>query len=390
MMKRILCLLAALVLCFVFSAAAEETAEPVTAAELGALMDRVLAEALTTNPLNDPAEESAQSEDGTCFLYENARIYADGTELTADTPVYALAFEGIEGTIIRGTGIDTRLEDLLAAYPQDNYGLAGTREEAVLYLREGAEGGFLYGRLLRDGQRVTAVEYGEVQPVWDQFRCTAVTYSVRSGLVDSIRVEGLNIAQNLMDAASMQEMYDELISLAAKNEYSAAETSRVGTALTPFDEKDLVFDQFSYTAMQPETLPGVQETELLDNEDGTWLLRCDGDGYEAVFLCDENGKNASILSFSILDEDMEGPRHVRIGDEFNEDFSRFRSGENEMSDDMTELLYGTEESASYGTASYDPSEMNLRYVTETADGLRVELLLKYEYNVLTEIIIHTV
>ena len=97
MMKRILCLLAALVLCFVFSAAAEETAEPVTAAELGALMDRVLAEALTTNPLNDPAEESAQSEDGTCFLYENARIYADGTELTADTPVYALAFEGIEG-----------------------------------------------------------------------------------------------------------------------------------------------------------------------------------------------------------------------------------------------------------------------------------------------------
>ena len=390
MMKRILCLLAALVLCFAFSAAAEETAEPVTAAELGALLDQVLAEALTTTPLNDPAEESAQSEDGTCFLYENARIYADGTELTADTPVYALAFEGIEGPVLRGTGIDTRLEDLLAAYPHDNYGLAGTREEAVLYLREGAEGGFLYGRLLRDGQRVTAVEYGEVQPVWDQFRCTAVTYSFRSGLVDSIRVEGLNIARNLMDAASMQEMYDELIGLAAKEEYSAVETSRVGTALTPFDENDLVFGDFNYTAMQPDTLPGDPETELLDNEDGTWLLRCDGDGYEAVFLCNEKGENASILSFSILDEGMEGPRRVRIGDQFNEDFSRFRSGENEMSEDLTELLYGTEGTAPYGIASYDPSEMNLRYVTETADGLQVELLLKYEYNVLTEIIIHTI
>ena len=34
--------------------------------------------------------------------------------------------------------------------------------------------------------------------------------------------------------------------------------------------------------------------------------------------------------------------------------------------------------------------MNLRYVTETADGLQVELLLKYEYNILAEIIIHTV
>ena len=390
MMKRILCLLAALALGFVFSAAAEEAAEPVTAAELGALLDHVLAEALTAAPLNDPAEESAQDEDGTCFWYENARIYADSTELTADTPVNALVFESLEGPIFRGTGMDTRVEDLLAAYPQDNYDLSGTREEAVLYLREGAEGGFLYGRILRDGQRITAVEYGEVQPVWDQFRCVAVTYSMQNGLVNSIRVEGLNIARDLMDAASMQEMYDELISLADKKDYSAVKSSLIGEALTPFDENDLVFDAFSYTALQPDTLPGSPETELLDNEDGTWLLRCDGDGYEAVFLCDANGENATILSFSILDEEMEGPRRVRIGDQFNEDFNRFRNGENEMAEDMTELLYGTEGTAPYGIASYDPSEMNLRYVTETADGLQVELLLKYEYNILTEIIIHTV
>ena len=390
MMKRILCLLAALALGFVFSASAEETKEPVTAAELDALLDHVLAEALTGIPLNDPAEESAQDEDGTCFWYENARIYADGTELTADTPVNALVFESLEGPVFRGTGIDTHLEELLEAYPQDNYGLSGTREEAILYLREGTDGGFLYGRILRDGQRVTAVEYGEVQPVWDEFRCTAVTYSMQNGLVSSIRVEGLNIARDLMDAASMQEMYDELISLAAKDEYGAVQSSRIGDTLTPFDENDLVFDGFSYTSMQPDTLPGDPETELLDNEDGTWLLRCDGDGYEAVFLCDANGGNAGILSFSILDEGIEGPRCVRIGDQFNEDFCRFRSGENEMSEDMTELLYGTEGTASYGIANYDPSEMNLRYVTETSGGLQVELLLKYEYNILTEIIIHTI
>ena len=213
---------------------------------------------------------------------------------------------------------------------------------------------------------------------------------MQNGLVNSIRVEGLNIARDLMDAASMQEMYDELISLADKKDYSAVKSSLIGEALTPFDENDLVFDGFSYTALQPDTLPGSPETELLDNEDGTWLLRCDGDGYEAVFLCDANGENASIMSFSILDEEMEGPRCVRIGDQFNEDFNRFRNGENEMAEDMTELLYGTEGTAPYGIASYDPSEMNLRYVTETADGLQVELLLKYEYNILTEIIIHTV
>ena len=81
---------------------------------------------------------------------------------------------------------------------------------------------------------------------------------------------------------------------------------------------------------------------------------------------------------------------MRIGDQFNEDFCRFRSSENEMSEDMTELLYGAEGTASYGIANYDPSEMNLRYVTETSGGLQVELLLKYEYNILTEIIIHTI
>ena len=81
---------------------------------------------------------------------------------------------------------------------------------------------------------------------------------------------------------------------------------------------------------------------------------------------------------------------MRIGDQFNDDFCRFRSGENEMSEDMTELLYGAEGKASYGIANYDPTEMNLRYVTETSGGLQVELLLKYEYNILTEIIIHTI
>ena len=96
------------------------------------------------------------------------------------------------------------------------------------------------------------------------------------------------------------------------------------------------------------------------------------------------------LSFTLLDDQTEGPRCVRIGDLFSDDFCRFRSGENEMSEDMTELLYGTEGSASWGFASYDPEEMILRYVTETQSGLRVELILRYTEHYLTEIILQTV
>ena len=60
-----------------------------------------------------------------------------------------------------------------------------------------------------------------------------------------------------------------------------------------------------------------------------------------------------------------------------------------MADDLTEILYGTGDTVPRGTANYDPDDMSLRYVTETSAGLQVELFLKYENNILTEIILQT-
>lgn len=392
MMKRtILCLLA--VLCLCACAAAEPAAEPVTEQELTAFLGTVREAVLKEEaPLNDPADESARSEDGTRFQYRTAVVYAEGTALAADTPVNALFFEDSEGVVFRGTGIDTQWMDLLAAYPLENEEMAGTREGAVLYLRETAGGGFTYGRILRDGQRIRAAEYGEVLPAGESFRRVSVTYTLQSGLVTGIRFEGLNPSAGLLDAEQAREELEELKALAAADEYKAVRTSRNGLELTAFGPEDLVFGGISYTELTPDTLPGDPETELIDNGDSSWLLRCDGDGYEAVFSCDREGKNASILSYTILDPEAEGPRGVRLGDLFSEDFCRFRSGENEMGEDMTELLYGTEGEGSWGTASYDLSagETSLRYVTATEGGTPVELLLKYEENTLKEIIIHHV
>lgn len=391
MMKKILCLLVVLSFCAVFPAAAEEPGQPVTAAELAALLETVRAQALASGPLNDPAGENARSEDGTLFQYEVARIYAEGTVLDGETPVNALVFEDSEGPVFRGTGVDTLLTDLLAAFPLDNGELAGTRQEAVLYLRDTADGGFVYGRILRDGQRVTAAEYGEILPEGELFRRAAATYTLTNGLVTSIRIDGLNPAgTDLMDTSRAREIYADLTDLAAHEEYRMVKSSRDGLDLTPFNEDDLVFSGFSYLALTPSSLPGTPESVLIDNDDGTWLLRCDGDGYEAVFLCDEHGETSGILSLSLLDDETEGPRCVRLGDLFSDVFCRFRSGENEMGDDMTELLYGTEGTAPYGFASYDPGDMSLRYLTGTSGGIQVELLLRFENNLLAEIILHTV
>ena len=389
MMKKILCLVLMLMIGTALPAAAE-TASPVTAEELDALLAAVRTQALTTVPLNDPADEEAQNEDGTLFQYEIARIYAAGNSFTADTLVNALVIDGSEEPVFRSLGIDSMLDDVLAAFPNENTELAGTREAAVLYLNR-TEAGFCYGRIIRDGQRATAVEYGEVLPAGESFRRAAITFFLQEGLVTAIRADGLNDGDGLMDASYANEFLKDLEELSGKDEYRAVKTSMNGTDLEPFNESDLVFSGFSYTALQPDNLPGDPEREEpIDNEDGTWLVRFEGTDYETVFHCDENGDNAQILSFTIRDDRIEGPRCVRLGDLFSEDFRRFRSGESEMAEDLTEVLYGTEGTASWGTASYDPADMSLRYVTSTQEGVQVMLLLRYEDNYLTEIIIQTI
>ena len=362
----------------------------VTAAELEGLLATVREEAAAETLLNDPTDEAARSEDGTLFLYEVAQIYAEGETLTADTPVNTLVFEDSEGPVFRGTGIDTHRVDLLAAFRLDNQTLGGTREQALLYLSENADGGFLYGTALRDGQRLTAVKYGEMIKNGDGYRDVSVTYSLLNSLVTAIRADGLNPSATI-DAQQAEETLAGLKALGTETGYRMVANSRIGTDLTAFSAEDLSFSGIRYTELTPETLPGEAEKELIDNEDGTWLMRCDGDGFEAVFTCDGDGGNAKILSYTILDPDAEGPRAVRLGDLMSDDYCRFRSEGNEMTEEMTEVLYGTEESGEFGLASFDYSagEASLRYGTE-ADGTRVELLLKYEQNQLKEIILHTV
>jgi hypothetical protein len=390
MLKKILCLLTVLMLGLCTAAAAEGGKEAVTAAELEGLLASVREQAAKEDLLNNPADDDARSEDGTRFQYEVAEIYAEGETLTAETPVNTLVFADSEGEVFRGTGIDTHWVDLLAAYRLDNPELEGTRTNALLYLEEKTEGGFLYGTALRDGQRLTAVEYGEMIRENDGYRNVSVTYSLLNGLVTSIRADGLNPAARI-GAEQVEDRLSTLKTIGEQKAYKLVPTSRVGTELTVFSAEDLSFGEIRYTELSPENLPGETEKELIDNQDGTALLRCDGNGFEAVFACDMNGENAKILSYSILDPDAEGPRAVRLNDLLSDDYCRFRSEGNEMTEEMTELLYGAEDSAEFGLASFDyaAGEISLRYVTE-ADGLRVELLLNYEQNLLKEIILHTV
>ena len=141
--------------------------------------------------------------------------------------------------------------------------------------------------------------------------------------------------------------------------------------------------------MTPEDLPGSPEEDMMEDDDGSYILMLDEADYDAVFRCDnEAGANAQIVSFTIKGEAFEGPRGVRIGDKLHEDIQRFRF-ENRESDGTDEILYGDADSVNRGVAQYSvDGESSLRYTTETEDGTQVVLLLRYALNILEEIIIY--
>jgi hypothetical protein len=140
--------------------------------------------------------------------------------------------------------------------------------------------------------------------------------------------------------------------------------------------------------MPPEDLPGSPEEDMMEDEDGSYILMLDEADWDAVFRCDnEEGVNAKIVSFTIKGEGLEGPRGVRIGDRLHEDLQRFRFEGND-SDGTEEILYGDENAASFGIAQYSADgESTLRYTTDAGDGKQAVLLLRYTMNLLEEITI---
>lgn len=384
-MKKLLCCLTALLMCaFCLPALGENS--PVTEVELYTLADQLIRQALDSALLNDPASEEARSEDGTAFQYDFGTLYAESAELAADTPVNAILITDDEVATVRGITISMTVAELMKAIPCENADMYGDYSGATLYLEGDPVNGYVYGRVLRDGQRINAIEYG-ASDTGSELRA-ALTFQISGDGVNLIRLEGLN---EPFPREESDALYAELEALQGQMWYSRVPVSFNGTELEAFSEGDLDFLGLSYMTATPAQFGENVEDVLIDNEDGTFLRRIDGEGFEAVFTCDSEGRNALLVSYSLLSDDLEGPRSVRLGDYFQEDFNRFRNGEGAFDDAaMSEVLYGTVGTAPYGLAEYGTGDdMTLRYVTDTLDGREVELYLHYQNTVLDEIILHT-
>ena len=388
MMKKIFSLILSICLvCGAGIAAAEGSAEtPITAGELTEWSSEIKTMALGSIPMNDPTDpEDAESEDGNLFDYPFASIYADATEMTEETEILSIDLKENGAAALRGLTIGMAASDLIRAFPNDNPGMAGDRSGAILYLRDGAMGETLYGQVLRDGQRISRVEYGEIAETDGGYRRTALVCFFHEGLLYELRAEGLGQKANL-DAESREEMIRQLQAMAGKDEYLAFASSTDGSEIAPFGEEDLVFSGIDFLRILPDELPGNPEKAMIDNGDGSWLMIVNEEGYNAVFYTDSEGNSPLIASLEITDDRIEGPRGVRLGDMLNEVYQRFCFEKVGM-DAPKSMLYGNEEELPRGSIENEAEGVTLRYLTEVTGGRVAELILRFHLNELSEIII---
>ena len=125
-MKKMLCVLLALLLCPMLALAEESVAEPLSYQELVSWAEGYLARAKESTPLNDPA--NSLTPDGYDFVYDFATLYADTPDMSNDTALNAVVLTIDMENGPRSVNVDNAMSVVLDAYYNENAMLEGTKE----------------------------------------------------------------------------------------------------------------------------------------------------------------------------------------------------------------------------------------------------------------------
>lgn len=390
-MKRILCLLMAMLLPLLPAAAEDTGADILSLRELSVWAASLKSRAMTAQPLNDPTSEDALTDDGYLFAYDFATLYMEGPEMTADNAVQAIVLYDGAVQAPGGTWVGMPWQDVVNAFYNENPSLTGARSGAVLYALGMLPRSAHVARIHRDGQRIQTIDYAVYEQGKDQqYSNAGLVYTVQDGIVTAIRAYGLN---SVCASADVSAALNTAAALARETGYHQEPVSYQGSDLQPLSDADLTFAGLYFPALTPEAAEDALGSALED----TWME--DGEGYlrtmlfadcEVIFTCDADRKNPQVDSLMITVDGLEGPRAVRVGDVLHSVLNRFRHGEGEASEDgFTETLYGSEDSGTYGLAQYgaDASAV-LRYGVKAANGKSVTLYLSFQQLYLSEILLY--
>ena len=395
MQKRLICLAIMLVMMlFALPSLAEDNgAGALTWEELETWAASYKARALESQPLNDPTEEAAFSEDGYAFIYEFAMLYMDRPEMTEDAVIRSIVVTDPEEVAPRGTRVDYLASEVLNAYYNENPALDGDSSFAALYLADTMPDEALWGWVQRDGQRLMTIQYAvheQLPSGGEGYADAGVIYTMAENRVSAVRVYGLDsrISLDTVNDVMYSVMLDALV-----KEYALVPFSYDGSELTVFGEKDTAFsgmDFLTMTAGDAAALLGEPVSDLwLENGEDGYIRVQTFPQAEFTWLYDQQKANGRIYMLCITADGLEGPRAVRCGDTFSSVYNRFRNGEGAYQEDGTEVLYGVEGEGSFGHASYgSDASATLRYGFTAKDGRKVVLHLNFSVMALTEIMLY--
>lgn len=373
--------------------AEDQSGDALTMDELEAWVESYKARALQTQPLNDPNDPAAYSEDGYAFIYEFATLYMDSPVMSEDSVVRNLVVTDAMEEGPRGTRVDMQPSEVLGAFYNENESLVGDRGFAVLYLSDMMPTGAAWAWVQRDGQRLMAIQYAVQEQAAtgaDGYTDAGLIYTLQDNLVAAIRAYGLD--SRVSDGDVLDSVYAVKQVLEAST-YVQVPTSVIGTDLDAFDADDLIFAGMDFLSLTPEaaveSLGACLEDDWMEDDNGEYVRTMQFADCEISFVYDAQRQNPAVDLMSIDTDSMEGPRSVRIGDSFSSVLTRFRHSEGGFDGVATEILYGAEGQAVWGVANYgDDASATLRYGLRLADGREVVLYMTFEQMLLSEVLIY--
>lgn len=389
MLKKMLCLLVC-VLMLPVAMAEESTAPMLSLEELSAWAEGYIARAKASTPLNDPA--LTFTPDGYEYIYDFATLYGDTPAMSADTVISAVVVTSEEEIGPRNVNVGNAMAVVIDAYYNENPNLLGTKETAVLYTADMLPEAAQWAQVLRDGQRVQTIQYAvheQHATGGEGYTDAGVLYTLADNRVSAIRVYGLN---SRIDQDTVNKVMYNMMVAALENNYAQVPFSYDGLSLEKFKAEDLVFSGMDFVSLTPDNAIALFGEPLIDN----WVQ--DGDAgymrvqtyvdFELVYLFNKARTEGRIYMLAIHGDGMEGPRAVRLGDDFADIYNRFRNGEGEYQEDGSEMMYGVEGEGSWGKATYGyDASATAMYSFPLEDGRRVTLQMFFDVMTCSQILL---
>lgn len=368
-MKKLIAFLMACALCLSACCALGET-DVLTVDEMVAYCDVLLSEAQAAQPVAAQVSETGGyvHDMGAFSVYtQEPSLFSQllGMELGEDCGLLA---------DMRNITYGDSLETLLAAYPLDNANLAGTADEATLYIRGILPGTVHTGRVVRDKAHVLVAEHVIYTADGENVEKCCVIYTLEDNVVIASLVM-LDVQEMTLEEA--QAEIDVLAALQEKNEYSVYRTENP----EPMAREDLSFGAVDFLTATPESvtaLLGAPESDTWENDGKAYMRVMQWNGVQAVFAYSENKTLLNLNVLEVHGDTLEGPRGVRVDDTLESVIARF------YHEAESGVLYGDGAAAPYGRCDMHDGGANVTYAAQTDEGT-VLLTLSFVGDKLAEI-----